>query len=152
MADIQLYTLEAAFAKAADIKAALAASKLRLLKGPDFTPNQFTTRATLLLNEADFSGYTAGGYALAVWNGPGNAPGGGAALTSPLIHPAFDGTDPTPVQNSIVGWWIEDDTAVTPLVRLVGTFDPARAMGSAGDIIDLVIQIVEGRNPPPPAE
>jgi hypothetical protein len=149
MADSQLYTLEAAFAKATDIQAALATSKIRLLKGPDFVPNQFTARATLLANEADFSGYTAGGYALAAWNGPGNAPGGGAQITSPLVHPAVDGAADPIVPNSIVGWWIDDDTAITPQVRLVGIFNPPRGMAQAGDIIDLVVQIVEGRNPLP---
>ena len=149
MADTQFYTQEAAFAKAADIQTALAASKLRLCKGPDFVPNQFTTRDTLIANECDFDGYTAGGYAIAAFSGPSNVGGGGAALTSPLLHPAYGPAGTPPVVNSVVAWWIEDGTAPTPQVRLVGIFDPARAEGAVGDIIDWVTQIVEGRNPVP---
>ena len=148
MADSQFYTLEAALAKAADIKGDLAASKLRLCKGPDFVPNQFTTRDALIANECDFDGYTAGGYALVVWSGPGAASGGGAQITSPLVHPSYGPAGAPPVVNSVVAWWIEDATVGTPQVRIVGRFDPPKAMGAVSDIIDFVAQIVEGRNAP----
>jgi hypothetical protein len=147
MPDRQFYTKECAVAKAKDIQTALATSKLRLFKAPDLVPTTFTTRAELEAAECDFSGYTAGGYPLPVWTGPANNPGGGQALTSPLIHPAVDGAADPIIPNSVGGWWVEDKTAVSPQVRVVGVFDPPRSMSTPGDMIDWVDQIIEGLNP-----
>ncbi len=151
MADRQFYTAQASIAKAGFIKTSLVTSKVRFFKNPDLQPNAFTTRAELLAAECDFDGYTAGGYALAAWTGPANTPGGGATLTSPVVNAAYGPAGTPPVANSVGGWWVDDDSAPTPQVRVVGVYDPPRPMGAVGDIITWIDQIVEGKNPPAPA-
>ena len=144
MADYQQYTQEAAITKATEIKTALALSKFRLVKGP-FSLTAFTTRAELIAAEADFDGYVAGGYTLTAWTGPNNAEGGGAVITSPLVNPAYGPAGDPPVTNEIVAWWIDDAGGD---VRVAGTYAPGRMMQQVGDGFPVVVQIVEGRNPP----
>lgn len=143
MADIQIYTNEAAAVKATDIKAALATSKLRLFK-EGLVLDRFTTAAMLEAAECDFDGYTAGGYTLTAWTGPANDPNGGAVLTSPLVNPAYSTPSDPPVPNQVAGWWVEDSDGA---VRLAGTYDPPRSLAVVGDSFPVVIQIVEARNP-----
>jgi hypothetical protein len=140
--DTQFYTQEAATAKATTIKTALALSKLHFFKDT-LSPTQFTTKVQFDDNEADFDGYTSGGYALAAFSGPLNNPGGGSVITSPLVTAAYGPVGDPPVTNNIGGWWIED---ATNNVRLVGTFNPTRPMVQVGDGIVLVVRDVEGYN------
>jgi len=150
MADRQLYTNEAAFAKADDIKTALATSKVRLIDAALLpAPTAFTTRDELIAAECTFDGYTAGGYSITAFTGPANTAGGGATLTGPVVNAAYGPAGAPPVTNSVGGWWLDDASAPTPKVRLMGIFDPPRPMGSVGDFITMVVQIVEGRNPTP---
>ena len=144
MPDNQLYTQEAALAKATEIKAALALSKLRLIK-EGLALNQFTTKAAMVAVEADFDGYTAGGYTLTAWSGPLYAAGGGAVITSPLVNVAFSTPSDPPVTNSIGGWWIEDASGD---VRTCGNFDPPKLLQAVGDGFQFVDQLIEARNPP----
>lgn len=143
MPDSQFFTNEAAATLASEVIDALALSKLRLGQSA-LTPNRFTTRTELRANEANFNGYTAGGFALAAWTGPGSAPAGGAKITSPLVNIAFSAPTVPPVTNEISYWWVEDAAG---LVRTVGVFDPPRLMQVVGDIIDFVDQMVIGKNP-----
>lgn len=143
MPDSQFYTKEAATAKAAATQTALAASKLRFTQSP-FIPNQFSTKAEMVAAEANFSGYTAGGYAIATWAGPDNNSGGGSKITSPAIHAAIVDPDPDPiVPNTLTGWWVETGTGV---VRLSGTLDPQPTLAAVGDAYVWIRQIVEGLN------
>lgn len=146
MPDSTLMTYEAAVAKATDIKAALATSKVRFFKST-LVPDQNTTRVALLAAECDFDGYTAGGYELLAFTGPIKATGGGAVLTSPLVNVAYGPAGDPPVPNTVGGWWIDDDTAVTPQVRIVGIYNPARPMAAVGDGFAWIWQDVEGVNP-----
>lgn len=140
-----LYTQQAANTKASAIKTALALSKLRLVQS-SLTPNKNTTKAQLVAAEANFSGYTAGGYTLTAWSGPVNNPGSGAIITPPAVNPTWTDPDPDPpVTNSIGAWWVEDAAGN---VRLVGTFDQPISMAQAGDGFTWITQIVEGYNPP----
>lgn len=144
MPAIVIYTRQAANTKASAIKTALALSKLRLIQAI-LTPNVNTTKAAMVAAEADFSGYTAGGYTLTAWVGPVNNVGSGAIITPPAISPVFVDPDPDPVvSNSIGGWWVEDAAGN---VRLVGTFDAPIAMGQVGNGFTWLTQIVEGFNP-----
>ncbi len=143
MADVQLYTGQAAMTKAELIIASLAGGKLRLFAS-SLTLTAFTTRAELLAAECDFDGYPAGGYALAVWSGPTAPAGGGALITSPLTNPAYGPAGSPPKTNQCGGWWVEDEDTN---VRVSGTYSPARAMAVVGDGWSVVIQIVEARNP-----
>lgn len=146
MADSQLYTNESAIKKGTVVKASLASSKLRLC-GTAITLTRFTTKDQLVATEATYSGYPAGGYALAAWTGPYADPNGGAILTSPLVNPSItEPEDPPTVGNNITGWWVEDSTGA---VRLVGSYDPPRPIQTVLDSFPVVIQIVEARNPVP---
>lgn len=144
MPDNQLYTQEAAIAKATEIKAALALSKLRLVK-EGLVVNQFTTKAAMVDQEADFDGYTPGGYTLTAWSGPLKADVGGAVITSPLVSIAYGPAEDPPVTNSIGAWFIEDASGD---VRTAGNFDPPKLLQSVGDGFQFVDQLIEARNPP----
>jgi hypothetical protein len=144
--DNQLYTQEAATIKATGIKTALALSKLRFTK-EGLVITQFTTIAQLEANEADFDGYTAGGYTLTAWTGPLKADVGGAVITSPLVNVAYGPAGDPPVTNSIGGWWIEDAAGN---VRTAGNFDPPKLLQAVGDGFQFVDQLIEARNPPAP--
>lgn len=144
MPDNQLYTNEAAIKKASVIKTNLALSKLRLVKS-GITIIASTTKAAMVAQEADFSGYTAGGYTLTAWTGPLSAQGGGANILTPLVNISFvTPEDDPPVVNTIGGWWVEDAAGI---VRLAGNFDPARPMQSDTDGIAFVVQVTEAKNP-----
>lgn len=148
MPDTQLYTREAAAAKATEVKAALALSKLRLI-AEDLVVSQFTTKVALVAAEADFDGYIAGGYTLTAWAGPVFALEGGAVLTSPLVNVAYGPAGDPPVTNTIYGWWIEDASGD---VRTAGNFFPPKLLQAVGDGFSFVDQLIEARNPIPPVE
>jgi len=143
VADNQLYTQEAAIAKATEIKTALALSKLRLFKDT-LVANQFTTKAAMVAAECNFDGYVAGGYTLTAWAGPLKATGGGAVITSPLVNVTYGPAEEPPVTNAVGGWFIEDASGD---VRTVGNFDPPRLLQSVGDGFSFVDQLIEARNP-----
>lgn len=146
MADNQLYTQESALTKAAEIQTALALSKLRLVQG-SVVITQFTTRETLLANEADFDGYPTGGYTLTAWSDPLKAAVGGAVITSPLINIAYGPASDPPVTNSVCGWWIDDADGN---VRTAGNYNPPRLLQALGDGFQFVDQLIEARNAPAP--
>lgn len=148
MPDTQLYTREAAMAKATEIKTALALSKLRLIK-EGLVVTQFTTKAAMVAAECDFDGYTPGGYTLTAWLGPQWNEGGGARITSPMTNVAYGPAEDPPVTNSVGGWWIEDASGD---VRTAGNFDPVRLLQAIGDAFQFINQIVEARNPTAPVE
>jgi len=143
MPDSQLYTQEAAVALAAEVKTALAASKL-LLGNNSLVPTQTTTKVTLNANELEADGYTAGGYALAAWTGPLSDPGGGAVITSPMVNVAYGPPSDPPVTGTCSFWWVEDASGD---VRMVGIFDPPRSLAQVGDGWPQVLQAIYGRNP-----
>jgi hypothetical protein len=139
-----LYTRQAAEAKAIVIRTSLAASKLRLFKST-LSLNVNTTHAQLLAAEADFSGYTAGGYAIANFSLPVNNPGSGSILTSPAIDIRYIAPEEDPpVGNSIAGWWVETSAGT---VRIMGVFDQPITLSADGDGFTWIYQLVEAANP-----
>jgi len=148
MPDSQFSTLEAATALATEVKAALAASKLRFCDSP-FVPTPFTTKAELVAAETNFDGYVAGGYALAAFTGPLDFTGGGSVITSPLVNVTYGPAGAPPVTGNLSAWWIEDASGD---VRAVGAYDPTRVLAVVGQGFPFVAQLVYGRNavaPPP---
>lgn len=136
------YTQEAARTKSALVKAALAASKVRLFKA-SFTPSPASPRSEFLANECDFDGYPAGGVAVAALTGPINNPTGGAAVNTPLVNFAWT-LDTDAVGNMVGGYWHETGAgALYTYVR----FPSAVPMAAVGDGIPLVITYVDGDNP-----
>jgi len=145
LANYQLYTRQAAMEKATVIKTSLATSKVRFFQST-LSVSQNTTKVELVAAEADFSGYTAAGYALTAWGGPVKNAAGGAIITSPAISPAVTDPDPDPiVGNTLGGWWVEDTSGD---VRLVGVFDQPIPMNAVGDGFTWITQIVEAFNAP----
>lgn len=147
MANAITLTNENAINRADYIQKALANSVLRLLI--DFTPIPTTNRAALLSNEANFTGYTAGGYALTAWDGPGFVSGTGALLTAPTIQvtPAGNNT----ITNNLTGGWVEQPNLSGTLNVTLLTFvlNPPVPVYSSLDQFPLTIQDVEGLVVPP---
>lgn len=109
-------TNEACMTQAAELQTALAASKVRLFKST-FVPTVSTTKTELVANEALFTGYPAGGAAIAAWNAPLLDPAGGASITAPTVQ--FAVTGPVVDTDLVGGFWVEDAAGD---VRLVGQF------------------------------
>lgn len=149
MADRPLFTRAAAIAGANAIGASIANSaavpakvaKLRLFTDA-LVPDEGTTRADFLAAEAAFTGYPAGGYSLTDFDDPKKITGGGVIITSNLL----DVTYTSGAAATIGGYWIEDDTAVTPQVRDSFIYDPPRPLATVGDGWPLTYQTGYGRN------
>lgn len=138
MPDRTIQTYESSLTEAADIKAALALSKLRLYN-ETLNPDVTTTLAQLEAAETTLTGYPAGGYTMTAWTGPLLAPGGGAAITSPVVHVAYA----SGAAVSIGGAWIEDAGGD---VRAVCIFDPPVPLAVVGDGFEFIRQLIYGRN------
>jgi len=131
------YTNAACLVNAAEKQTALAASKVRLFKST-FVPTVATTLAELEADEADFTGYPAGGATITAWLDPLLDPAGGASITAPTVQFAVD---PAPSATDIVGgFWLEDAAGD---VRLVGQFAAPVPMEVEGQGFPLNIKIVE---------
>lgn len=141
MGDV-IFPVGAQTALADDVKASLAAGLVRLFQQTLADPTQDTTRAQLLANEATFSGYTAGGYEVAAFNGPLNDPTSGAVLLSPPVIPTMAVADPL-VGNVITGFWYEVGTQV----YAIGTFPSPQAMAAPGDNIPMMFRLKLFANP-----
>lgn len=88
------------------VQAEFVNSKLRLFK-TGFAPLANTPRSAYLAQEADYSGYPAGGVTLAAWNDPILTAGSGYQIGSPLSQFMFDSGEGD-VGNVIGGGWLED--------------------------------------------
>jgi hypothetical protein len=124
------------------VQTALAASKLRLITGA-FSPGPGDTLTALEAQEATFSGYTAGGYALATWLAPSYSPFGGVAVISPQVNVAFITPESDPVQNVVTGFFLVDATG-----NLIqdGTFTAGQFLGIAGDAFVITLSQLYGTN------
>ena len=141
MANALLVTNEQAVNRATIIQTALGSSVLRLLQ--NYTPSYTDNRAVLLTHEANFTGYTAGGYNVSGWVGPALPGTGGSSITSPLVNvvPAANNT----ITNSISGFWIEANVAgVVNTTLLTGTITPYVNITAPLDQFPIVVQDYEG--------
>jgi len=107
----------------------LAASEMHLFQST-IVPDVNTTLAELVAEEADFSGYAD--IALAAFGAAYLVPAGGSAVNSPAVQ--FNTADPTVVQNTIGGAWIQ--TAGGVLV-LIDVFPAPIAMDAPGKAIPI---------------
>jgi len=87
--------------------ALIVSPKLRLSKDPAFNPQPGSLIADLTPQEADFSGYTAGGYAL-VLSAPVNLSGSVEGVLSSAT--AISVPAGPFVSNNLYGYWIDDGT------------------------------------------
>jgi hypothetical protein len=139
MAANLIVTNEMALNRAAILQTALAGSVLRLLQ--NFSPSPTTNRAVLEANEANFTGYPAGGYNLTAWTGPALPGTGGAAITSPSVIVAPNVANN--VTNNLSGFWIES-TGNTPLTYLAASFTPVIPVLVPTDQFPIIVQDIEG--------
>jgi hypothetical protein len=139
MANALLVTNEQAINRALLLQSTLAASKLRVLQ--NYTPAYTDTRATLIANEATFTGYPAGGYTLTAWTGPALPGTGGSSITSPIVVVAP--TTGNTIANDISGFWVEASTTGT-LDYLTGTISPFVHVLNPVDQFPIVVQDYEG--------
>jgi hypothetical protein len=140
MANALMITNEQAVNRATVIKATFASGQLRLLA--NYTPNYTDNRAVLLSNEANFTGYPAGGYNVAAWTGPALPGSGGSSITSPIVtvEPASNNT----ITNNISGFWYEVNVANVTSTYLTGTFQPYLPVTTPLDQFPIVVQDYEG--------
>ena len=115
--------------------------KLRLFDN-SFVPDQGTTRAELVAAETTLIGYPAGGYSITDFANAQFAPLGGAIVTSNLINVAYASGAAVVVG----GYWVEDATTPTPLVREVYIYDPPRSLSQVGDGFPVAVQLGYGAN------
>lgn len=116
--------------------ALLATPKVRLSMDPSFNPTPDSTVAGLAANEANFSGYTAGGYAPTM-SGPVNLAGDISGVTANVLPIA---TTATPfVSATCYGYWIDDGVNVIVAEKFAGGV--TANFGSVGDYLDLQVSI-----------
>lgn len=123
---------------ASTMQAALADSKLRLFKA-GFTPSISTTQAELVANEADYTGYPAGGVVLDEWFPPVFNPAGGASIDSPAVQ--FRASSPYTITNVIGGWWVETLSPNSALIA-IGTFSSGIPLGAQGQGFPINLTLV----------
>lgn len=150
MADRPLFTVASALQGAKKIGESIintqvntpAPAKLRLFDD-SFVPDEATTRADLIAAETGLIGYPVGGYDIDEFAAPTKAPLGGSIITSNLVNVAYA----SGAAQVIGGYWLEDATAVTPVVREVFIYDPPRPLAVVGDGWPIAIQLGYGANP-----
>jgi hypothetical protein len=130
-----LNTVLAAF-KTIPAAALIATGKLRLSHDPAFNPVPGTALAALVAQEANFSGYPAGGAAV-VLSAPVNlSPTAQGAVVSNL----FLATTASPfVNDNCTGYWIDDGTNFI-MGEAFGA-GQAAAFSSPGDFLELIVEL-----------
>ncbi len=112
--------------------------KLRLLKA-SVVVNRDTLLADLIAQEADFSGYPAGGATPGALSAAVNL---GTNAVGLLSHTTFIEADPATTTNVIYGYFYESsgvDLSPTPDWLLAEIFPTPMALGFAGDFLDLLV-------------
>ena len=104
--------------------------KVRLSKDSAFNPTPDSTRAALAANEADFTGYTAGGYT-PTFAGAVNMSTNVVARLANVI--AIAGTADPFIANTVYGYWLDDGTNVVLAERFAN--GAVAAFGSTGDYL-----------------
>lgn len=118
--------------------ALVVAGKVRLSKDPAYNPAPGDAIADLTPQEADFTGYPAGGVALAL-SGPVNLGGAGDAMIADAL---FTGGGPFLVDNGIRGYWIDDGAIVVCGERFADGL--VIGIAAAGDFIELDLRLPLG--------
>jgi len=148
MADYPLVTIAGAVAQAETIGLSIAdpdatptptVGKIRLFQDSLGVPSVETTIVELEANEADYTGYPAGGFDVETMAPPMGAPGGGVVILSNEVFATFTSGD----ANSIGGYWLED-TAGNVITIFV--YDPVRVLAAIPDGWPIVAQLGYGRN------
>lgn len=114
----------------------IAAAKVRLSMDPAFAPTPDNKIADFTPNEANYSGYAAGGVALTL-AGTGVASPGCEVEYAAVV---FTATAATPfVPNNVTGYWIDDGTNVIA-AEAFGSSGPW-AVAQSGDFLQLDLRL-----------
>lgn len=110
-----------------------ATSKIHFSKDPSFNPTPEDDPASYAAGEADFSGYTSGGYT-ATWS---TALNNGSAMVSlsASVLPVVGSADPQ-VENTLTGYWWENANGLILAERFPD--GESVSMAVPGDYLDLL--------------
>lgn len=141
MPDVGFYPLTSCLLQASEAQTRLAVSKLHLFQDA-LNPSPSNVLADYTANEADFTGYTAGGNTITAFLDPIYSPVGGAQLQSPTSLFAV-GASPT-VTNNIKGWYLVNAAGD---LEATGVYENAIPMAVAGQGIpvDVVLRFGTGQ-------
>jgi len=148
MADYPLVTIAGAVTQAETIGLSIAdpdatptptEGKIRLFQDSLGVPSVETTITELEANEADYTGYPAGGFDVTSMAPPMGAPGGGVVILSNEVFATFT----SGAANSIGGYWLEDTAGN---VVTIFVYDPVRVLAAIPDGWPIVAQLGYGRN------
>jgi hypothetical protein len=114
--------------------ALVAAGKVRLSQDPAFNPTPQSTMAALATNEANFSGYTAGGDAATIGTPVNLSPNCQGVLATAMFVAAPAGPF---VPNTVYGYWVDDGTNVVAYERFAN--GASFSFASPGDFLDLTV-------------
>jgi hypothetical protein len=114
--------------------ALITSGKVRLSKDPSFNPSSDSSVVALEANEADFSGYPAGGVAVSLSAPLNFSLGCQAVLTSALFLAAA--ASPF-VPNVVTGYWVDDGTNVVQGERFAGGVN--FSLSAPGDFLELAV-------------
>jgi hypothetical protein len=137
-----LNSILAAF-KTVATAALVATAKVRLNINPAFNPGPGDTIAENAANEANFTGYTAGGAAVMLGSPVNLSPTCQGAIATANFAATSSGTF---VSNVIHGYWIDDGTNV-----IFAEAFPAGVsftFGVPGDFLELILQFPQQSNQP----
>jgi len=116
--------------------ALIVGAKVRLSKDPGFSPSPQSTIAALAASECDFTGYPAGGDAVAVGTLHNLSPNSDGFIQDAL----FSGSGGPPFTGgSAYGYWIDDGTNVI-MGEAFGSAGPIN-ITVAGDYIELDLRL-----------
>jgi len=106
--------------------------KVRLSKDPAFDPAPGSVITDFTTHEADYSGYAAGGIAVAL-SAPLNVT---TTIRGALTSALFVAATASPfVPNNVYGYWLDDGTNVIAGERFAG--GGVASFGAPGDFLDL---------------
>jgi hypothetical protein len=130
-----LNTLMAAL-KTAPMNPLVNTAKIRLNTNPAFNPSPGDAISTNTANEADYTGYTAGGIAVSLSSPVNLSPTCQGVVASAL----FTATSASPFVSSVVyGYWIDDGTNVILAEKFAGGINVA--FDAAGAFLELIVQL-----------
>lgn len=132
-----LYPNVGALWVALQMQTALAGAALRLFQSGVVTLTAATVLADLTAEEADYTGYPAGGEVIAAWTDPLLNPAGGASIESGLFQ--FQIAAPYTVPNTIQGWFIVEAGGV---LVCAGDFPQTKNLVGAGDGIPFNVELI----------
>jgi hypothetical protein len=113
-------------------------AKVRLSANPSYNPTPTSTITALASEEANYSGYTAGGLALTVGS-PVNL---SSTCQGAVTALQFLATTATPfVANQIYGYWVDDGTNVLVAEKFAAGL--VVAFGAPGDYLELLVTFAQ---------